>query len=142
DRVRRPEQAPAVFRRAIAEALTPPPGSVSVEVPIDFQAQLITVPPIVASTSPAQAPADAELASAVERIVAAKRPVIWAGSGAMFSDSSPEVSALMELIDAAVVTTQYGRGIVAETDSRCIGTFTTYPTLLGYMETAVLLLSS
>ena len=140
-RVRRPEQAPAVFRRAIAEALAPPPGPVSVEIPIDFQAQLITVPPIVASTSSAQAPADAELASAVERIVAAKRPVIWAGSGAMFSDSSPEVSALMELIDAAVVTTQSGRGIVAETDSRCIGHFATFPALRDFMETADLLIS-
>src|SRR5262249_24623905 len=141
DRVRRPEQAPAVFRRAIAEALTPPPGSVSVEVPIDFQAQLITVPPIVASTSPAQAPADAELASAVERIVAAKRPVIWAGSGAMFSDSSPEVSALMELLDAAVITTQSGRGIVTEADSRCIGHFATFPALRSFVAKSDLMIS-
>src|SRR5262249_23127552 len=139
--VRHPEEAPAVFRRAIAEALTPPPGPVSVEVPIDFQAQLITVPPIVASTSPAQAPADAELASAVERIVAAKRPVIWAGSGAMFSDSSPEVTAMMELLDAAVVTTQSGRGIVPETDSRCIGHFATFPALREFMATTDLLIS-
>jgi acetolactate synthase-1/2/3 large subunit len=35
---RRPEQAPDVFRRAILEAMQPPPGPVSVEVPIDFQA--------------------------------------------------------------------------------------------------------
>src|SRR5213593_5149461 len=37
-RVRRPEQAPAIFRRAILEAVNPPSGPVSVEVPIDFQA--------------------------------------------------------------------------------------------------------
>jgi acetolactate synthase-1/2/3 large subunit len=140
-RVRRPEQAPAVFRRAIAEAIMPPPGPVSVEVPIDFQAQLIAVPPIVTSTFSAQAPADAELALAVERIMAAKRPVIWAGSGAMFSDSSPEVRALMELLDAAVVTTQSGRGIVPETDSRCIGHFATFIALRDFIETADLLIS-
>ena len=128
-RVRRPEQAPAVFRRAIVEAIMPPPGPVSVEVPIDFQAQLITVPPIVASTFSAQAPVDVELASAVDRMMAAKRPVIWAGSGAMFSDSSPEVRDLMDLLDAAVVTTQSARGIVPETDSRCIGHFATFPAL-------------
>src|SRR5215475_15903803 len=40
-RVRVAEQAPVVFRRAIAEAMQPPPGPVSVEIPIDFQAQLI-----------------------------------------------------------------------------------------------------
>src|SRR5262245_20168673 len=92
-RVRRPEQAPAVFRRAIAEASEPPAGPVSVEIPIDFQAQLIHVPSIITGTGPAQAPADDELAPAVQRMLAAKRPVIWAGSGAMFSDSSPHVTA-------------------------------------------------
>src|SRR5262249_23060271 len=128
-RVRRPEQAPSVFRRAVAEAMAPPPGPVSVELPIDFQAQMIHVPSILSPRSPIQTPADAELAPVVERILAAKRPIIWAGSGAMFSDSSPEVTALMELIDAAVVTTQSGRGIVPETDSRCIGHFATFPAL-------------
>src|SRR5438552_17299645 len=33
-RLMRPEQAPALFRRAIAEAVTPPPGPVSVELSI------------------------------------------------------------------------------------------------------------
>src|SRR5215510_13110282 len=37
-RVNRPEMAPSVFRRAISEAVQPPPGPISVEVPIDFQA--------------------------------------------------------------------------------------------------------
>src|SRR5262245_16972684 len=45
-RVMRPEQAPAVFRRAVVEAFEAPPGPVTVEVPIDFQASLINVPSI------------------------------------------------------------------------------------------------
>jgi acetolactate synthase I/II/III large subunit len=140
-RVRRPEQAPAVFRKAIVEAMTPPPGPVSVEVPIDFQAQLIEIPPILTPAVAKPVPADAELGIAVERIIAAQRPVIWAGSGAMFSDSSPEVSALMELLDAAVVTTQSGRGIVPETDSRCIGHFATFPALRAFVGKSDLLIS-
>src|SRR5688572_24642754 len=32
-RIRRPEQAPAIFRQAISEALTPPSGPVSIEIP-------------------------------------------------------------------------------------------------------------
>jgi acetolactate synthase-1/2/3 large subunit len=72
---------------------------------------------------------------------AAKRPVIWAGGGAMFSDSGPEVAALMELLDAAVITTQSGRGIVPETDSRVIGHFATFPTLKGFVAKSDLLIS-
>jgi acetolactate synthase I/II/III large subunit len=140
-RVHRPEEAPAVFRRAILEAATPPPGPISVEVPIDFQAQLIPVTPILTPPVTKEGPNDAELDAAVERIVAAQRPVIWAGSGAMFSDSAPEVSALMELLDAAVVTTQSGRGIVSETDPRCIGHFATFPALRDFVAKSDLLIS-
>jgi len=140
-RVRRAEQAPAVFRRSIIEAITPPPGPISVEIPIDFQAQLIHTPPILTPPAAKTGPADVELGTAVERIIAAQRPVIWAGSGAMFSDSSPEVAALMELLDAAVVTTQSGRGIVPETDSRCIGHFATFPALRSFVAKSDLLLS-
>src|SRR5215467_9201061 len=79
-RVRRPEQAPAVFRQAILEAITPPPGPISVEVPIHFQAQLIPVPPIFTPAVAKPIPQDVELGAAVERIITAQRPVIWAGS--------------------------------------------------------------
>src|SRR5262245_7831191 len=101
-RVLLPEQAPAIFRRAIVEAFEPPPGPVTVEVPIDLQATLINIPSIAMEAKPRQGPGDRQLAPAVERMLASKRPVIWAGSGAMFSDSSPEVKSLMELLDAAV----------------------------------------
>jgi len=85
--------------------------------------------------------ADAELGSAAERMVHAKRPVIWAGSGAMFSDSSSEVAELMELLDAAVITTQSARGIVPESDSRSIGHFATFPALQHFVAKADLLIS-
>src|SRR5215831_11008834 len=46
-RVRQPQEAPSIFRNAIQQAIQPPPGPVSVEVPIDFQASLIALPEIV-----------------------------------------------------------------------------------------------
>src|SRR5439155_1430742 len=83
----------------------------------DFQANLIAVPALISSQPDARLPSDTDLAPAVERMLLARRPVIWAGSGSMFSNSSPEVIQLMELLDAAVITTQSARGIVPETDS-------------------------
>jgi acetolactate synthase-1/2/3 large subunit len=59
----------------------------------------------------------------------------------MFSDSSPLVTELMELLDAAVVTTQSGRGIVPETDSRCIGHFATFLALRDFVAKSDLLIS-
>ncbi len=140
-RVRRPEQAPAIFRLAVTQAMTAPAGPVSVEIPIDFQASLINVPSIVSPLLSPRVPADGELSPAVEKMLQAKRPVIWAGSGAMFSDSATEVTRLMELLDAAVITTQSARGIVPETDSRTIGHFATFPTLKDFVAKADLLIS-
>ena len=140
-RVRQPQEATAIFRQAIQQALQPPPGPITVEVPIDFQASSIAVPEIVNVPVDLAAPSDRELAIAVDRMLSARRPVIWAGSGAMFSDSAPEVTRLMQLLDAAVITTQSGRGIVPETDSRCIGHFATFPTLREFVGRADLLIS-
>ena len=140
-RVRQPQEAVSIFRRAIREAMTPPPGPITVEVPIDFQASLIAVPEISDTPRRIAAPSDKELAAAVDRMLAAKRPLIWAGSGAMFSDSAAEVVQLMQLLDAGVITTQSGRGIVPETDSRCIGHFATFEALRPFMARSDLLIS-
>lgn len=140
-RVRRPEQAPAIFRKAIFEAISPPSGPVSIEIPIDFQATLISIPSIVTAENKPNVPPDEELASAVEQMLKAKRPLIWAGSGAMFSDSSEEVQRLMRLLDAAVITTQSARGVVPETDSRCIGHFATFAALKEFVAKSDLLIS-
>jgi acetolactate synthase-1/2/3 large subunit len=140
-RVRQPQQAVSVFRRAIGAALTPPRGPVSVEIPIDFQAALITRPPIFGGRPAAVVVPDSELASAVEKMLASRRPVIWVGGGAIHSGAAEEVSQLMELLDAAVVTTQSARGIVPEKDSRCIGHFATFAALKEFIGKADLLVS-
>lgn len=140
-RVRRPEQSVSIFRGAIIDAMTPPAGPVSVEVPVDFQAALIAAPEIIASAAPPRVLPDSELAAAVEKMIAAKRPIIWAGGGAMLSDASPEVVKLMELLDAAVITSQSARGIAPETDTRCVGHFATYASLKEFVAKADLLIS-
>ncbi len=140
-RVRRPEQAPSIFRRAIEQAFGPPPGPVTVEIPIDFQAALIRPPEIATGATPPRVPLERDLNAAVGKMAAARRPIIWAGSGAMMSNCSADVYELMELLDAAVVTSQSGRGIVPETDSRLVGHFATYPKLKDWIGTADLLIS-
>jgi acetolactate synthase-1/2/3 large subunit len=140
-RVQRAEQAPALFRGAIEEALRPPSGPVSIEIPIDFQAALVPVPSISTPPLMPAIPSDGELQMAVDRILASQRPILWLGSGAMMSDAAPEIRELLETLDAAVITTQSGRGIVPETDLRVLGHFATYPKLKEWIATGDLLIS-
>src|SRR5205809_4367620 len=68
-RVRRPQQAPAIFRLAITQATTAPAGPVSVEIPIDFQASLISVPSFVTTAPSLRVPSDADLLPAVDKML-------------------------------------------------------------------------
>ena|SRR5579884_2159796 len=140
-RVRRAEQAPSIFRHAIEDAIRPPSGPVSVEIPIDFQAALIHVPSIAPAVSTRATPSDAEIERAADKILQAKRAILWVGGGAMMSNAAPEVRRLMELLDAAVITSQSARGIVPESDPRVIGHFATYPKLKQWIATGDLLIS-
>src|SRR6516164_10200573 len=64
-----PQEAPSIFRRAIRHALQPPAGPISVEIPIDFQASLITVPEIADTPAGLPVPPKPQLTPAVERIL-------------------------------------------------------------------------
>jgi acetolactate synthase-1/2/3 large subunit len=58
---------------------------------------------------------DAEkLGEAVDAIVAAKRPVIYAGGGAIASGASQVVAQMAELLNAPVLTSIKGKGVIPE----------------------------
>ena len=121
-RIRSAEQALGVLTRAATDALTPPTGPVSVEVPIDLQRVPIDRPalldgfalPIPAPPVPARAALD-ELAARVRQ---ARRPMLWVGAGAR--RAATEVRRLLDL-GFTMVNSLQGRGIVAEDDPRSLG---------------------
>jgi thiamine pyrophosphate-dependent acetolactate synthase large subunit-like protein len=95
-------------------ALAPPSGPVYMGVPTD----LLRRP---APEVPAQLPAptgppafDGQgLDDAVRLIAAARRPLIWAGGGALRADAGDAVGALADKLCAPVITTYMSRGLVA-----------------------------
>jgi len=121
-RVRAAGQALGVLTRAATDALTPPMGPVSVEIPIDLQRVAIPRPamldgfalPIAAPRAPAAAELD-ELAARARR---ARRPMLWVGAGAR--DAGPAVRRLLDL-GFTMVNSLQGRGIVPEDDPRSLG---------------------
>ena len=120
-RVRHAEQAPVVFRRAIAEAMQPPPGPVSVEIPIDIQAAHIDGPASLepAAIEPAR-PLERELDDLAQRLASAKRPLLWLGGGARHA-----VAAVRRFADLGfgVVTSVQGRGVIPEDHPLSLGAF-------------------
>jgi len=121
-RIRSAEQALGVLTRAATDALTPPTGPVSVEVPIDLQRAPIERPALLdgfALPIPAPAvPAPSELDELAARVRQARRPMLWVGAGARGAAS--EVRRLLDL-GFTMVNSLQGRGIVPEDDPRSLG---------------------
>lgn len=102
---------PAVLDRAFAAMLSARPGPVHIEVPIDVMSEVVELSPYVPPPLPPRGPGKAEVDAATALAKGARAPVILAGGGAKAADTA--LRALAELLDAPVVTTVNGRGLIA-----------------------------
>ena len=140
-RVRSPETALGTLVQAATEALTPPKGPVSVEIPVDIQRAEIPRPraldgltlPIPAPKQPAP---DA-LASLAEIVAKAKRPLLWTGNGAKGARE-----AVMTLIGLGIphVTSWNGRGVVPEDHPLTLGPLNATPEVVEFYKGVDLLI--
>lgn len=142
-RLRRPEQAAAVVRQAIQDAFAYPAGPVTLEIPIDFQSAIIPNHPIedISLIAPTNNTIPSIPEEALAKISDARRPVIWAGGGVITSGASNEVTALAEMIGAAVITSQSGKGCIPENHSQCIGHFAANELTKNLLKNSDLLIS-
>ncbi|PET76301.1 hypothetical protein CN514_02540 [Bacillus sp. AFS001701] len=142
-RLRRPEQTAGVVRKAIEEALTAPTGPVSLEIPIDFQSAIIEDVSIdkvqVDVFKPQLTTVIPEIA--ISKISEACRPVIWAGGGVISANASKELTNLAEILGAAVITSQSGKGSIPEDHEQCIGHFAANESTKEFLRNADLLIS-
>jgi acetolactate synthase-1/2/3 large subunit len=111
-----------VLTRAATEALTAPTGPVSVEVPIDLQREKIARPAMldhfVLPVPAGRTPSDIEMNELAARVAAAKRPMLWIGSGARAAGA--EIHKLLDM-GFTVVNSINGKGTVAEDHPMSLG---------------------
>jgi acetolactate synthase-1/2/3 large subunit len=107
-RLDRPE-ALGEIAGACAQARAAPRRPVFVEVPTDALAAE-TDAAHAGTTGTLQAPAEPDIAAALELLADSWRPVVWAGGGAV--DAGDAVAALAEALGAPIFTTYAARGVV------------------------------
>jgi acetolactate synthase-1/2/3 large subunit len=117
-RIRTTDEAAAVLQKAASAALSPPCGPVSVEIPIDVQRAEVSEP--VLALPRIEAPPVQNIDALAERLLKAKRPLLWAGGGARRAGEA--VRRLAEL-GFGVVTSVQGRGILSEDHPMSLGAF-------------------
>src|SRR5699024_9811994 len=89
--LKRPKLTTPFMRKAIIEAQSVPTGPVTVQIPTNFQATIIPENQLLQVTAEKDSEVNISLPDEiVEKIAAAKRPIVWAGNGVIHSGASRE----------------------------------------------------
>ena len=117
-----PETVVPTMRRAFARLRNGRPRPVLVEVPWDVWDEECPdpsgyVPPIAVRSAPD--PADVERAA--ELLVAAERPILYAGQGVHYAEAWTELRAMAELLGAPVTTSLQGKSAFPEDHPLSLG---------------------
>ena len=112
-RVRSAASLGAAVTEAARLALTPPTRPVYVEVPTDLLPAEVDEPAPVPEPRPRPEPLPHDrVVRAAERIAPSRRPLIWAGGGALQAGAGDAVGRLAERLVAPVITTYSARGLL------------------------------
>ncbi len=122
--IHRPEDIVAIMRRAFSALRNGPAGPVVVELTADVCRQPVPDgaaeayrPPVPAR----QGPDPVAIAAAVDALLAAERPVIWAGGGVLFGGATEELRQLAELTATPVFCTMQGKSALDERHPLSLG---------------------
>jgi thiamine pyrophosphate-dependent acetolactate synthase large subunit-like protein len=111
-----PSQIKDVMRRAFQARRNGTGGPVVVEMTLDICAMEVPADAL-GYTSPTvrkSVPSKTDIQDAVKALLAAARPMIWAGSGVLAAGASPELAEFAELTDIPVFTTMEGKSAYDE----------------------------
>lgn len=120
--VKRVEDLADTIREAFCIAKSGRPGPVLVDIPKDVQNAMFEYEAQAPTEKdPVPAACDDGIAQAVEMILAAEKPYIYIGGGAITDDAGAEIMALAEKIDAPIGCTMMGISAVPTSNPRWLG---------------------
>ncbi|MCB5226417.1 acetolactate synthase 3 large subunit [Alishewanella sp. 16-MA] len=125
--VRRPEDIPALIKKAFYIAQSGRPGPVVLDIPKDMtipsQTFAYDYPSEVKlrSYQPKLKGHSGQIKKAVTALLAAKRPIIYAGGGVIMGHASSELTELAQLLNVPVTNTLMGLGAYPGEDKQFVG---------------------
>ncbi len=121
-RVSSPEIVPEVVRKAFKVAESEKPGSTHLELPEDVMMRPLDASPLPRHAPVQPEPGMRELQRATEVIMAAERPIILAGNGAIRTHASRALRAFVHTTGIPVAETFMAKGLLDYTDPHALGT--------------------
>jgi acetolactate synthase I/II/III large subunit len=115
---------PDVMGRALNISQTGRPGPVLIDVPMDVFSQQVSTEIVTHQRRPNYARTTGDLAGvaeAVKMLLAAKKPMVFAGNGVLLSEACDELAEFVKLSGFPIATTLMGKGIFPENDPLALG---------------------
>ena len=125
--VRDPKEIPTIIKKAFFVASSGRPGPVVVDIPKDMTnpadkfAYHMPDSVNIRSYQPTLKGHSGQIKKAVETLLSAKRPIIYAGGGVVLGNASNELTQLAKLLNLPVTNTLMGLGCFAGSDSHFVG---------------------
>ena len=141
-RATRPEEIPAFTVEALRRLAGPPSRPVEMEIPVDLWAQPAEMDVAPAAKTPPVSPDPAAIEKAAALLRRARRPIILTGSGAVNAGSPADVTRLAERLNAPVVMTTEGQGVIDPAHPLCAGNFTLWRHPILKQADAILVIGS
>lgn len=113
ERINHPTDTPKIMQQAFTELQSGRPRPVEVEMPMDVMGAAAMIASASKATLDAPPPIDPEqIKAAAEVLLAAKRPMIVIGSGAL--DAGTELLAVAERLQAPVMSKRKAKGVISD----------------------------
>ena len=123
--VRDASELPGIVHEAFYLARTGRPGPVLIDLPKDVTAQLATLPPVTELRLPGYRPCLPaglhQIEHALEKLLAARRPVLYVGGGIIHAGASAELFSLADALRLPVTPTLMGLGCFPSGHELCLG---------------------
>jgi acetolactate synthase I/II/III large subunit len=117
----RPERTPELMRRAFTMLRSGRPGPVILAIPNATATYDETADPYRPVKGWKSAPDPADVRAAVDQLLVARNPLIYAGEGVIYAGASEDLKALAELVNAPVITTLKAKGAFPENHPLFVG---------------------
>ena len=120
--INKSDRIPGLMRQAISALKNGRPGPVMLEMQVDVMGEEISnLDDYGSPQSYVAAPSKSELRDAVKALLSAKKPVIFAGQGVLYSGASDKLTELAELTQIPVITTMPGKSSIDERHPLSLG---------------------
>ena len=119
--VDKPERLPEFMRRAFTMLRTGRPGPVVLAIPDAGGLYDETADPYVPVKGWKSAPNPEDVARAIELLLSAQNPLIYAGEGVIYAGASAELTSFAELANTPVISTLKAKGAFPENNPLFVG---------------------